>query len=394
MRSRAAPTTAADPDRLVLGYERDDYLPGDLDPGHQRPGVRRGGPELHDHTRAAAGVEDGDRRPDRPQRADGTGSRTTRPGTTRSSGSGCGCCNATSRCWSSSWRPLEAIYRQIRSGPGGAALRPPDQPGPLHARGRAALVHGGVRPGQPDHQLPGVALHARAGRDGPASTLAKLQATTHGRLPRRRAGKDPARAAVRRADRVRGAPALAVLRRRRHHPALAHPARRVRAVDRPRRRRARPRGPGPGGAAMDRRVRRPRRRRLRRVRAAQHDDRPGEPVLAGLPGLDPVGGRHPRLAAAGHLRPAGVRLRRQACGPPGWPARSGTTPGSRTGSRSRRPSSRRGSTATSGSPTGVTTRSALDGDKRAGRQPDVDAWVTCSGAGSSTTTRSTASSSS
>ena len=66
--------------------------------------------------------------------------------------------------------------------------------------------------------------------------LGALAGQPRRRLPRRGPGQDPARAALRRADRVRGAAALAVLRLRRRHAAVPRPARRVRALDRRRRR--------------------------------------------------------------------------------------------------------------------------------------------------------------
>ena len=68
------------------------------------------------------------------------------------------------------------------------------------------------------------------------TSLALCQAHRRRRLPRRGAGQDPARAPLRRADRVRGAAALAVLRRGRLDAALPDRARRVRALDGRRRR--------------------------------------------------------------------------------------------------------------------------------------------------------------
>ena len=46
-----------------------------------------------------------------------------------------------------------------------AADAPRPRRGRDAARGGAAVVHGAVRPRQPDHELPGAALPARAGRD-------------------------------------------------------------------------------------------------------------------------------------------------------------------------------------------------------------------------------------
>ena len=68
---------------------------------------------------------------------------------------------------------------------------------------------------------------------------------------------------------------------------------------------------GPGRAALDRRVRRPAGQRLRLVPAAQRADRPGEPVLEGLLGLDLLPRRPPARLPASDLRAAGLRLRRQ-----------------------------------------------------------------------------------
>ena len=112
------------------------------------------------------------------------------------------------------------------------------------------------------------------------------QGTRDRRLPRRASRARSCTSSLRRADRVRGAAALALLRRGRRDAALPDPARRVRALDRRRRAGARARARGARGARVDRRVRRPRRRRLRRVRAAQHRDRAREPVLEGLVELD------------------------------------------------------------------------------------------------------------
>ncbi len=86
-------------------------------------------------------------------------------------------------------------------------------------RGGAAVVHGAVWPRQPDHELPSAALPARAGRDHPAGAR---RPPGHGarRLPGAGAGQDPARAALRRAHRARGATAFPVLRDRRRHAAV------------------------------------------------------------------------------------------------------------------------------------------------------------------------------
>src|SRR6266545_4872240 len=99
------------------------------------------------------------------------------------------------------------------------AVLPGDRAGLVAARGRAALVHGAVRAGQPDHQLPGAAVRPRA---VPHHAARAGQPAGHRvrRLPRRRARQDPARAAPRRADPLRQAAAVAVLRLLRLHPAV------------------------------------------------------------------------------------------------------------------------------------------------------------------------------
>ena len=89
---------------------------------------------------------------------------------------------------------------------------------------------------------------------------------------------------LRRADRVRGAAALALLRRRRRHHAVPDPARRVRALDRRHGPGARAGAGGARGAGLDRRLRRPRRRRLRRVPAAQRRDRASTTSAGRTPG--------------------------------------------------------------------------------------------------------------
>ena len=113
-------------------------------------------------------------------------------------------------------------------GHGGAA--PADRghrPHGVRARRRPALVHGAVRPRQPDRvaaehpDLSGV----RPRRAGCAGPLAGEGAR---RLSRRRAGQDHARAALRRAGAFQADPAHAVLRHRGRHAAVSdHAARRV-----------------------------------------------------------------------------------------------------------------------------------------------------------------------
>ena len=87
------------------------------------------------------------------------------------------------------------------------------------AGGRPALVHGDVRPRQLHHQPAGAAVRAGAGTHD-AARAGELARHPRRRLPRRGAGQDPPRAALGRDDRVRGATALALLRRRRRDAAV------------------------------------------------------------------------------------------------------------------------------------------------------------------------------
>ena len=72
-----------------------------------------------------------------------------------------------------------------------------------------------------------------------------------------------------------------------------------------------PRARGPRGAELDRRVRRPPGRRLHLVPAPQREDRPREPVLEGLLGLDLLPRRQASRLPARDLRAPGLRLRRE-----------------------------------------------------------------------------------
>ena len=156
-----------------------------------------------------------------------------------------------------------------------------------------------------------------------ATTLRELAARQGSRIDDFRdedPGPDPARDALRRADRVRGAAALALLRQRRRHRAVRRAARRVRALDRRPPAGARAGAGGPGGAELDRGVRRPDGQRLRLVPAPQRADRAREPVLEGFLGLDLL----PRRASsrASPERPASSRgmPTTPACAAPGWRA--------------------------------------------------------------------------
>src|SRR5438874_971408 len=87
-------------------------------------------------------------------------------------------------------------YREVRDGVGAG-------------RG-AAMVHGPLRTRQRDHELPGPAVRARAGRDD-AAAAREAPGDEGGSLPRGGAGQAAARAPLRRADGLRRAAALALL---------------------------------------------------------------------------------------------------------------------------------------------------------------------------------------
>ena len=205
------------------------------------------------------------------------------------------------------------------------------------AGGRPAVVHDDVRPGQHLHQPPGPAVPVGAGRDD-APRPRRLAGNADRRLPRRGPGPDPARDALRRDGRVRGAAALAVLRLGRRHAALRDPARRVRALDRRPGARPRSRARGPGRDQLDRRVRRPHGQRLHLVQAPQREDGSREPELEGLLELDLVRRRTAAGLPAGDVRAPGLRLRREGPRRPAGPPRL-EGPGLRrqAGSRGRRP---------------------------------------------------------
>ncbi len=227
---------------------------------------------------------------------------------------------------------------------------------PHPAGGGAAVVHDDVRTRQHLHQPAGAAVHAGAGGDH-AARAGLAAGHAHRRLPRGGARANPARDALRRDDRVRGATSLAVLRLRRRDAVVRRPARPLRALERRHQARPRARVRGARGAQLDRRVRRPAGQRLRLVSAAQRGDRAREPVLEGLAGLDLVPRRHAARVPASDVRAAGLRLRRQGPRRPAGPRGVARRPATRPSSSARRPTSSAGSTATSGSPTTSTSRS-------------------------------------
>ena len=217
-----------------------------------------------------------------------------------------------------------------------AALLAADRRGTQSPGGGPALVHDHVRPGQHSHQLAGAAVHARARRDDAAGARG-LAGRRPGRLPRRGSGPDPPRDALRRADGVRGAPALAVLRLGRRDAALRCPARRVRALDGGPSARARARGRGAGRAELDRRVRgSPGQRATSGTSAATR--RPGSRTSAGrTPGTRSRSGTAD--CPASHARPASCRATRttRSSAARASHGSSGRTRLSPTGSRRRPP---------------------------------------------------------
>ena len=161
-----------------------------------------------------------------------------------------------------------------------------------------------------------------------ATTLRELGAPAghaNRRLPRRGPGTDPARDALRRADRVRRAAALALLRLGRRDPAVRRAARRVRAVDGRHEARPRPRVRGPGGAGVDRR-RSATSRATATSRTRRATPTPGSPTSAGR--------TRPTRSPTATARCPGFRARHASCratpttprcAAPAWHARSGTT---------------------------------------------------------------------
>ena len=73
----------------------------------------------------------------------------------------------------SSWRPLERIYQQSLQDLAALRFDLPHEPRPLHARRRAAVVHGRVRARQRHHELPG--LPSARARETALVTLAQLR---------------------------------------------------------------------------------------------------------------------------------------------------------------------------------------------------------------------------
>ena len=312
----------------MLGYERETFTRATvISATAPASSTRTGSPSRFGSSRTATGRPTSTSRPACSARQ----ARRARPISPGSSG-------ARRETWppiSSSWLG-DAPAARVRLGPAQehvpaqprrprrAALLAADRRTQKPARRRPAVVHDHVRARQHLHQPAGAAVHARAGGDD-AARARRAAGHAHRRLPRRGPRPDPARDALRRDDRVRGATALAVLRQRRRHAAVRRAARRVRALDRRPEARPRARARGAGRAELDRRVRRPPGQRLRLVPAAQRGDRPREPVLEGLLGLDLL----PRRPAsrASRARPASSRATRTTprCAARGSRARSGTT---------------------------------------------------------------------
>ena len=166
------------------------------------------------------------------------------------------------------WDVLKSTYR--RSLVDLAALRfsPPVLGGAQPAGGRSPLVHDPVRAGQHLHQPAGPAVHLRT-RGQYAHSPGHLAGHPHRRLSGRRPGAHPARAALWRDDRLRGAAPLPLLRLRGRDDALRHPPRRIRTLDGRHQAGAFAGGGCQGGAALDRRVRGPAGQRLRLLQASQ-----------------------------------------------------------------------------------------------------------------------------
>ena len=124
----------------------------------------------------------------------------------------------------------EHLHAQPRR-PRRAALLAVERGAQEPSRRRPAVVHDHVRARQHLHQPAGASVRARAGRDhAPRARLAPGH--SHRRFPRRGSRPDPPRDALRRADRLRGAAPLPVLRLGRRNSAVRRPAGRVRALDR------------------------------------------------------------------------------------------------------------------------------------------------------------------
>ena len=314
--------------RLVLGYKRETFVretvisatePAKID--EHGPHVRRARSGRTASGRPTLDVDDRRARPGAAAHA--AAAREQRAGRTWSAASTSG--SPRRRALECDSDSLRATYH--RSLVDLAALRfsPRTLPGRSAAGGRPAVVHDHVRPRQHLHQPAGAAVRARA-RGDDAARARRAAGHARRRLPRRGPGPDPARDALRRDDRLRGAAALALLRLRRRDAALRRAARRVRALDRRHEARARARVRGARGAHLDRRVRRPAGQRLRRVPAPQREDRAREPVLEGLVGLDLLPRRHAAGLPARDLRAAGLRLRRQDARRPAGARASGTIP--------------------------------------------------------------------
>ncbi len=243
-------------------------------------------------------------------------------------------------------RRVHRPARPVDRGPRGAAPLRPGVPRTHRRRGRRAVVHDAVRPRQPAH-----VVDVDDRRLGPGAR----HVADPGALPGHRgepadrggARPHPPRDALRGVRRALPRRRTDLLRQRRRHPVVRDAPRRAAAVGEPPGGGRRAHARGRPCARLDRRVRRPRRRRLRRVPA---DQRPGarEPGLEGLARLDPLRRRPPRRRSRRPVRGAGLRVRR---------ARRAVALRHRGGRRAvrgascvrARPSSRRGSIATSGS---------------------------------------------
>ena len=173
-------------------------------------------------------------------------------------------------------------------GAAGSARRRVDPLG--DARRRHSVVPDHVRARQSDHGLSDDPVPPGTGA-GDTRGARRDAGHRMGRLPRRGAREDHARAPPGNAREDRQGPAHALLRHARRDDAVADPAGRVRAVERRHEVRAENGEACTGRSRLARRARRPRRGRIRRVPQAL-GVRQGarQPLLEGLRQLDPLRG--------------------------------------------------------------------------------------------------------
>ena len=235
-RRRARTTTRVDGEQLVLGYERETFrrataisatTPAQID--EDGLDVRRSRIEPHgavdDRARrrrpCSGSADERTRRARRAERAPARTCERDLDAVARRRAA------ARVRLGPAQARPTGAASSTSprcgsrRRSPAGAACPPPGLPWFMTMFGRDSIFTSlQALPFAPE--LAATTLRA----------LGELAGHARRRLPRRGPRPDPARDALRRDDRVRGAAALAVLRLRRRHAAVRRAARRVRALDR------------------------------------------------------------------------------------------------------------------------------------------------------------------